>query len=70
MSYCRFSSDSDVYLYLSVHGWYGCCACGLADDVRLKTAKEAIDHLAEHVAAGDAVPESAFDRLLEEVEAT
>jgi hypothetical protein len=30
MSYCRFSKNSDVYLYPSVNGGIVCCSCSLS----------------------------------------
>ena len=69
MAYCRFSTDSDVYLYPNVGGYYECCACSLNDAkaVAIKTLYEVMQHLNEHVAKGDKVPKSAFERLAEEL---
>ena len=64
MSYARFGADgSDVYVYLC-NGRYICCGCTTANDTL-----SMIRHLeAEHVAAGDHVPQSCFDQLLKETE--
>ena len=35
MSYCRFSDNSDVYMYLNVGGWVSCCGCGLAEKLHV-----------------------------------
>ncbi len=66
MSYVRWSAQSHVYVYLDVGGFLICCGC--CDDrvprsFRAYTTAEMIDHLREHVAAGDLVPESCFDGL-------
>ena len=68
MAYCRFSIDSNVYLYFSIRGHYECCACSLNDAkaVEMKTLYEAMQHLNEHVVKGDMVPEYAFERLAED----
>lgn len=81
MSYCRFSKDSDVYLYpgaLSIV----CCGCrinsrpdwyvrdsvdGWYPDWHLFARSEAIVHLNKHRSAGHMVPQYAIDRLLEEI---
>lgn len=70
MSYARWSSTSEVYVYLDGAGQYICCDCGLAPAPRFiaPSALRMIDHLQEHRDAGDLVPESAFERLLKETE--
>lgn len=64
MSYCRFTDDSDVYMY-PTHGVVECCLCALNDGhtLVLQTTQQAIEHLREHAADGDKVPQRAFERL-------
>lgn len=55
MSYCRFSADSDVYLFFHVNGFIDCCGCWLSDEDRshqLHNGHEVYDHLLQHKAAG------------------
>lgn len=66
MSFERFST-SDIYMFEHVGGFIECCACSLdyylgisiEEDgspfrfIKLKTPREALDHLDEHEAAGD-----------------
>ena len=75
MSYCRFS-DGDVYMYSSLSlGKIVCCACRLNKkdkrdwypDSILNSSKEALNHLKEHIYAGDKVPKCARDMLKEEI---
>lgn len=65
VSYCRFSSDSDVYLYLSPRG-YVCCGCLLADEEAFATPCDATAHLKRHIEAGHQVPPSAIEKLCAE----
>lgn len=64
MSYCRFSEDSDVYMYLSQNG-IECCGCslypGFGQD--FDSAELAMAHLREHQDVGHRVPEYAFEKL-------
>jgi len=59
MSYCRFWSTSDIYLYRSVGGGIECCGCLFRDESRdctnLSTFDEAIAHVQEHIDAGHRV---------------
>jgi hemerythrin-like domain-containing protein len=76
MSYARFGWEgSDVYIFEHVGGFIECCGCSMAsvdeDDpnaffgsARLNTAREALDHLEEHVKVGDNVPMKTFQRIL------
>jgi hypothetical protein len=60
MSYCRFSDESDVYVYSDVGGWLSCCSCALVDDSqqwRHFSTDAMIAHLREHIAAGHDVPD-------------
>jgi hypothetical protein len=69
MSYCRKNAESDVYLYPSSYSIV-CCGClflsAKQDDI-FGTEREAIDHLRMHIQAGHKVPQSAIDRLKEEM---
>lgn len=72
MSYCRFSEDSDVYMYPSVEGIV-CCACrlnskdkwGWYPDKVLNNTKEALKYLKEHIYDRHKVPKYVSDRLKE-----
>lgn len=67
MSYCRFSNESDVYMYRHVDGFIRCCSCKLtAKDPALNTEREALNHLDEHKRFGHRVPQYAIDRLIDE----
>jgi hypothetical protein len=63
MSYARWSSDSDVYVYDTPCGWFE-CEC----DPRFssKSAIEMIAHLGRHIAAGDLVPLHTLESLADE----
>ncbi len=71
MSYCRFGSDSDVYMYVRAEG-IECCGCKLqkfGDGKRfplLNSTAEAIGHLEDHETAGQLVPQYAYDELKSE----
>ena len=70
MSICSKSDDSDVYLFGRSEGF--CChRCTVSDaaDVRLPDALAALAHLENHRAAGDLVPDKAFDCLQAEATA-
>lgn len=56
MSYARWGSDSDVYVYAHVGGFIDCCGCA-----RLDSIAETVEHMREHVARGDKVPEYLLD---------
>lgn len=69
MSYCRFSNESDVYVFPATYGGITCCACSLAYEgliVNYKTPIEMLAHLARHYEAGHIVPASAINRLCDE----
>lgn len=65
MAYVRFCSrsfgayDSDVYIYEHVAGGIHCCGCSLAAGSCFTTPDPDVmaAHIAEHVAAGDDVPD-------------
>lgn len=72
MSYCRNNGkNSDVYVIAS--GREGCtvwiCYCGGLEDDPFETneRRKMVDHLLEHRAKGDKVPQSALDRLKKEI---
>ena len=71
MSYCRFSEESNVYLYPHVDGGHHCCGCYLqrhtGEFVMLDTLEEVKAHLETHVAAGHRVPQHAFNRVEREL---
>jgi hypothetical protein len=65
MSVCRWSDDSDVYVYYSIFGGIECSRC-LLNGARIFNAldePEMLAHLEQHKAAGHRVPCDAFDEL-------
>lgn len=69
MSYCRFS-EGDVYMYPSQEG-IECCLCLLAPPwLTLRTQRDGLKHLLEHIEAGHTVPQHAIDRLEGEIRAS
>ena len=78
MSYCRFSSESDVYLYGHVEGLFECCSCKLQrfvknstmhKSVKLWNLSEVLVHLMKHKKKGHKVPDHALKRVMDEMEA-
>jgi hypothetical protein len=65
MSYCRLGSESDIYCYYHVDGFYDVWAGG--DEFQFKTTQETINFLRERKEAGDKVPDYAFEQLEEEI---
>lgn len=76
MSYCRNNGkDSDVYVIATSRApemagryrtvWVCYCKNGYEADTR----KQMVEHLLKHQANGDKVPQSAFDRFQEEIDA-
>lgn len=67
---------SDVYVYEHYAGFIECCGCSLGEIedgeefafVQLNTAREALEHLDAHRAAGDRVPEYAYEYIRKEHE--
>ena len=69
MSYARFTSDSDVYVFRHVGG-YECCGCHLKEpwgSFRCKTIPEMLCHLEEHKNVGDEVPDYCINQLKSEL---
>ncbi|MFD4474624.1 hypothetical protein ACFWPU_00705 [Streptomyces sp. NPDC058471] len=71
MSYARFGEGgSDVYVYMHVWRHLECCWCRLVADERpfasfkARSTQEMVDHLQEHVDAGDDVPSHVIPELL------
>ena len=61
MSYARFSPDSDVYVIAHINGFIQCCGCLLGDEWNFHTPEAIVEHLHDHVAAGQTVPERLLD---------
>lgn len=64
MSYCRFGTDSDIYVYERTEGGIACCGCLL--DVRFpyrvfRNVVEFFLHLGAHETKGHAVPVYMYD---------
>lgn len=70
MSYCRWTPDSDVYVYEASRHGFVCCMCSIddRDDVHTETRSGMVEHLAKHEAAGERVPAYAAERLRAEIE--
>jgi hypothetical protein len=61
MSYVRWGEDdSDVYVYEDVRGGLMCCGCSLGvfppGSAPMLDQERFVEHLREHIAAGDVVP--------------
>ncbi len=69
MSYCRHNdTDSNVYVFPDVAGGYACCMCWLVDgEYHADTAGQMVVHLRDHLRAGHAVPERAFEALEQDI---
>ena len=74
MAYCRFGSDSDLYMYSSIFGGYQFM---LANDTNLgekdlsfniKTAEKALHRLKRMKTQGYKIPDYAIENLNEEIE--
>jgi len=60
VSYARISATSDVYVYADAEvGRLRCCGC-MAD---FSTTAAMIEHLREHIADGETVPETTIPTL-------
>jgi hypothetical protein len=74
MAVCRFSDDSDVYVFYSTQGGLECCGCRFLDRAdhavggyfNAATERDMLEHLQRHKDAGHKVPAEAFDRLIAE----
>lgn len=69
MSYCRFSDESDVYVFVNIQNKWECCRCafrsapGHAESKIVDTVQEMISHLGEHKKFGHKVPEEVIGKL-------
>jgi len=67
MSYARMGKDSDVYVILTGESGEERYVCFCKPEAHsVKTAKEMIIHLDEHIKKGDKVPQHTFYSLKEE----
>ena len=68
MSYARFGPDSDVYVFLNVHGFFECCGCILREETgySFTSTADLIKHLERHKAEGHKVPDEAILGLQDE----
>lgn len=74
MSYARWGEESDVYIFEHVAGYIQCCGCQMTKTsdkelfgfANLKTARKALEHLDAHVANGDKVSPSTFEKIKKE----
>jgi hypothetical protein len=65
MSYCRWSDDSDVYVYDDICGAIACRECILLGRSQyFESRADAVAHLRAHEDAGHKVP----DGVIEEIE--
>lgn len=67
MSYVRFGSDSDVYVFRHVGGWFSCNVVGGKSSARCESASEVVSWLDEQRSLGRRVPDRAYDRLIREM---
>lgn len=65
MSYVRWSSHSDVYVFMNTFGDYVCCSCSLNGAADWVTACPGPmrSHLLKHRKEGDKVPDFPIERL-------
>ena len=63
MSYARFGSSSDVYIFMSTQGHLECCGCILGDRWEFDSTQAMVDHIAVHRAVGHTVPDGIEDDL-------
>jgi hypothetical protein len=68
MAYCRFSDQSDVYVYQTMEDIFECCGCIIPPKTirRFETYDLIIEHLNTHKKLGHKVPQSAIDELIHE----
>jgi len=67
MSYCRFSDDSDVYLYATIGGGFSVHLTTGFTKYKIKSAEEALAFIQEQKASGLKVPDYAIERLEREI---
>lgn len=66
MSYAKFDSDSDVYVYESTERGFVCMSClrnRLSRSWTCDTPRQMIRHLKKHKRAGDKVPDCTLEEL-------
>lgn len=63
MSYCRFSQDSDIYVY-GAKNKLVCCQCKFDKDYETSSYTEMIVHCVHHIRDGDKVKDVVFERLM------
>lgn len=84
MSFSRFSSNCDVYTFISLRSEYECCGCilrdpyafvdgkrvrfGLSGSEWCNNATELVEHLRAHQSAGHKVPEVVIAAILEDTD--
>lgn len=70
MSYARWGSESDVYVYAHYLGYVQCCGCLLGESdpdnvwnksVNLGSREEVVAHMMEHVEVGHTIPTDLLD---------
>ena len=70
MSYVRFSSVSDVYVYQDIDFGLRCCGCKLRTSLGswdTRSRRAMVEHLAEHIEKGHKVPTDVCETLLDEI---
>jgi hypothetical protein len=65
MSYCRLGTESDIYCYYHVGGYYEVWSG--EGEHQFKTAQETVAFLRKRKEEGDKVPDYAIEGLLEEI---
>lgn len=63
MSYCRFTENSDLYIYPDGFGGLVCCACTLKGSFRTKSRDKMIAHIRQHKKNGDKVPHGLITKI-------
>ena len=67
MSYARWGTDSDIYLFAHAGGFVQCCGCFLLigwESKDLHSSEEVVAHMQEHVDNGHLVPADLLDPTL------
>lgn len=64
MSYCRMGKESDVYLIRTFDGTWDCFC--KSPCITLTGEQQVLDHLLEHQAKGDKVPDYTIERITRE----